>query len=405
MKKSLLATLLVVCTLLSASVTAQQKETQKLRWKGHETNKFWDNWEISAGFGNSFLDVATEIGTGDPGKFLDRNSWNANFAVTKWFVPIIGMRIQLDGGQYQNYSENTSVYGTQLYQTPYVFVHADVMINLSNWIGGYREDRVYYAIPYAGFGYHASSFTDNSEGSYNGQYAFTAGLLNKFRVCKCLDIQLDLRTWLLSENQLLPAIQQGGSYAFAYSASVGLAYRFNKRNWTKAYSQEDVDGYLAAIGDLNNRLNDANNKLTDANKRIGDANAENARLKDDLNKCLKSQRPVVTEAVLPETSVFFNIGSAKLTDYAKASLDQFVANVKDNNVKFTVTGYADKETGSAAFNQKLSEQRAKVVADYLIENGIDSSRILPTAEGQGLGSTTVAFPDMKPMIQRCVIIK
>lgn len=403
MKKSLLATLLIVCTLLSAGVTAQEKKGEKLRWKGHETNKFWDNWEISAGFGSSFLDVSTEVGTSDPGKFFDRNSWNANFAVTKWFVPIIGMRLQLDGGQYQNYSMNPSLYGDGLYQTPYVFVHTDIMINLSNWIGGYREDRVYYAVPYAGFGYHATTFTDSSVGSYNGEFAFTAGLLNKFRVCKCLDIQLDLRTWLLREDSLLAEIRGDGNYAFAFSASVGLAYRFNKRDWNRAYSQEDVDGYLAAIGDLNNRLNDANGKLADANKRIGDANAENARLKNDLNNCLK--RPVSTETILPETAVFFNIGSAKLTDYAKASLDQFVANVKDSSVKFSVTGYADKETGSAKFNQQLSEQRAKAVADYLIEHGIDASRITPTADGRGLGSTTRAFPDMQPKIQRCVIIK
>lgn len=399
MKKSLLATLLVVCTLLSAGVTAQEKNGEKLRWKGHQTNKFWDNWEISAGFGNSFLDVATEIGTGDPGDFLDRNSWNANFAVTKWFAPIIGMRIQLDGGQYQNYSDNPALYGKGLYQTPYVFVHTDIMLNLSNWIGGYREDRVYYIIPYAGFGYHASSFTDNSVGSYNGEFAVTGGLLNKFRVCKCLDIQLDLRTWLLAENSLLPQIRQGGSYAFAFSASVGVAYRFNKRNWSKAYSQEDVDGYLAAIGDLNNRLNDANNKLAAANKRIGDADAENARLKNDLNNCLK--RPVATQTVLPETSVFFNIGSAELTGYAKATLDQFAATVKDNDAEFTVTGYADKETGSAARNKQLSEERAQAVADYLIGKGIASSRIT----ANGVGDTKLAFDGMKPMIQRCVIIK
>lgn len=396
MKKSLLATLLVVCTLLSAGVTAQEKNSEKLRWKGHQTNKFWDNWEISAGFGNSVLDVSTKT---DPGKFIDCNSWNANFAVTKWFAPIIGMRLQLDGGQYQNYSDNPALYGNGLYQTPYVFVHTDIMLNLSNWIGGYREDRVYYIIPYAGFGFHASSFTDNSVGSYNGEFAVTGGLLNKFRVCKCLDIQLDLRTWLLAENELLPQIQMGGKYAFAFSASVGVAYRFNKRNWSKAYSQEDVDGYLAAIGDLNNRLNDANNKLSAANKRIGDADAENARLKNDLNNCLK--RPVATQTVLPETSVFFNIGSAELTGYAKATLDQFAATVKDNDAEFRVTGYADKETGSAARNQQLSEERAQAVADYLIGKGIAASRLT----AKGVGDTELAFDGMKPMIQRCVIIK
>lgn len=110
MKKVLLSLLVAVFALASTNVMAQETKSEKLRWKGHETNKFWDNWEISAGFGNSYLDVNTKVkGNGDPGKFFDRNSWNANFAVTKWFVPIVGMRLQLDGGQFQNYSNNPGV--------------------------------------------------------------------------------------------------------------------------------------------------------------------------------------------------------------------------------------------------------------------------------------------------------
>ncbi len=86
-------------------------------------------------------------------------------------------------------------------------------------------------------------------------------------------------------------------------------------------------------------------------------------------------------------------------------MDQFIATVKDSDAKFTVTGYADKETGSQARNMQLSKQRAKAVADYLVANGIAASRIQPSAEGQGVGDTVTAYPDMQPKIQRCVIIK
>ena len=57
--------------------------------------------------------------------------------------------------------------------------------------------------------------------------------------------------------------------------------------------------------------------------------------------------------------------------------------MKENpGVKVTVTGYADKSTGNATINQKLSEKRAKAVADILTSKyGISSSRITTEASG------------------------
>lgn len=43
-----------------------------------------------------------------------------------------------------------------------MFVHTDLMINFSNWAGGYRADRAYYAVPFVGFGYMAMDFTDRA---------------------------------------------------------------------------------------------------------------------------------------------------------------------------------------------------------------------------------------------------
>lgn len=105
---------------------------------------------------------------------------------------------------------------------------------MTNWIGGYNPNRVYSAIPYVGFGYTAMSWTDKSVGSYNGELAFTSGFLNKFHITPQWDIELDLRSWIFSEGSLPDEIRGDNRIACAISASLGIAYRFNKRVWTPA---------------------------------------------------------------------------------------------------------------------------------------------------------------------------
>lgn len=399
MKRILLCALTVACLLSASTLYAQSEGKERLRWSGVETNRFWDNWEISAGFGSSTLDIATKASSKNPGKFFDRNSWNANFAVTKWFSPIVGARVQLDGGQYQNYAFNKQLFGNDLYQTPYVFVHADAMLNLSNWIGGYREDRVYYAVPYAGFGYTAMSWTKESVGGYNGEFAVTAGLLNKFRVCRQIDIQLDVRTWLFPEQGLPQQVQSGGRYAFAFSASVGVAYRFNNRGWSKAYSQKEVDGYLGEIERMKEAAAMADNTLAAANDKISDLEDANARLLEELEACRKQPKQYV---VAVDQILFFAIGEATLDNYAKATLDSYIAAVKDTNTDMTITGYADRETGSAKRNEEISKLRAEAVESYIVNAGIDADRITV----KWVGDTEVAFDEPHgAAVNRCVVIK
>ena len=77
---------------------------------------------------------------------------------------------------------------------------------------------------------------------------------------------------------------------------------------------------------------------------------------------------------LPD-GVTFAIGSASINPAFQATLDAVAANlVKYPNSIIDVYGYTDT-TGSASFNQKLSEQRAQAVASYLIQRGVSSARI------------------------------
>ena len=96
----------------------------------------------------------------------------------------------------------------------------------------------------------------------------------------------------------------------------------------------------------------------------------------------------VTKVVAAPVSVFFNINKSKIASKKDLQNVNDLAKVaKENNSKIVVTGYADSKTGSAAYNQKLSEKRAQVVADELVKMGVDRNNIEIVAAG---GVTTLS---------------
>ena len=166
--------------------------------RGFVSNGFWDNWELSFGGGLSMMSTSNLVFKDMPGSFGDRLGFEVNVAATKWFHPVFGARLQLAGGRFRNISQ----LGGNTQRTPYMFVHTDLMINFSNWAGGYRADRAYYAVPFVGFGYMAMDFTDRVHDlgyGTNQELAFTAGLLNKFRIAKGWDLDIELKGMLFGE--------------------------------------------------------------------------------------------------------------------------------------------------------------------------------------------------------------
>jgi outer membrane protein OmpA-like peptidoglycan-associated protein len=77
----------------------------------------------------------------------------------------------------------------------------------------------------------------------------------------------------------------------------------------------------------------------------------------------------------------FDFDKATLKPDGKALVDNAVKVMKDKpDLKVSVEGHTDS-IGSEAYNQKLSERRAKSVRDYMVSQGIDASRI--TTRGFG----------------------
>jgi outer membrane protein OmpA-like peptidoglycan-associated protein len=96
---------------------------------------------------------------------------------------------------------------------------------------------------------------------------------------------------------------------------------------------------------------------------------------------------VVEENDLPaiDLEVFFNFDSAEITPEALPILKKLGAALSDEKLKgsvFLVAGHTDAK-GSDAYNLSLSDQRAKSVAEFLIENfHIDPKQLVAVGFGE-----------------------
>lgn len=389
--------------MIAAFAASAQAEDmpKKPSFAGFVSNGFWDNWEISAGLGGG----TAFSNSGNLGSWGDRFGFEGNLSLTKWLHPVVGVRGQLQGGWFNNFDADLGKL-----KWPYLFVHTDVMVNASNWIGGYREDRAWYAVPFAGFGYLASNFTDKSQqkslSGTNQEFAFTAGLLNKFRLSPAFDFNIELKG-LMAKSEICPA-SVSGAYMFGFTATAGITYRFNQRNWQRGvpgYTAEDIRAFQDAVA--------AGNAALEASK------AENARLNEELAAAQAAAKEAKTAAAeaeakaaaeakkvntssCPTSIIFYDYSMSKLTAKDKTRLE-LTADLIKNGPKdrvYTIQGHADQQTGTPAGNKRVAENRAKNVYDYLIKCGVNPKQLTY----EGLGNE----PDVYKNIQkanRSVIIK
>jgi len=134
---------------------------------------------------------------------------------------------------------------------------------------------------------------------------------------------------------------------------------------------------------------------------IGDAGTVGARPDNAMLSVGVSYRfgqdeaaPVVAPAPAPapvvetkhftlKSDVLFNFNKATLKPEGQQALNQLysqLSNLDPKDGSVVVLGFTDR-IGSDAYNQKLSEQRAQSVVDYLVSKGIPSNKI--SARGMG----------------------
>ncbi len=382
-----------------------------------ETNRFGSNWFIGAQVGVQYLfaDFSNSFNGDNLKDDLAKGALAFDVNFGKWFTPGIGIRLGVAGmnvkGNYGNSHNGAGVKEGFLTgegretNIKYLRGHADVMFNMSQMILGYKADRLYSFIPYASIGYAGSLNKPNLDNctydvvkaaDKDGTQSFTVGfgLLNRFRVSKRLDVNLDLNITALSDRfdgQHGGFIDDGvqgfrSRYDGIASATLGLAYNFGKNTWdhssvTTARVNEE------ALNDLREKLNNLEVTNVDLRQQLEDA------LNRDVNADNVCGMPLL---------VTFRIDHWDLRNKDRVNLGFLAEAIKANpKMVYAVTGFADEGTGSVRRNVFLAKKRAEVIYNCLVnEFGVPESQLVKDSKG---GVANMYYND--PRCSRAVLLK
>lgn len=320
-----------------------------------ETNHFWDNWNLSVGAG-------PQIYFGDHNKqarFGDRISPALDISVGKWFSPSIGLRLMYSGlsvkgatqGHYHTNGKPIAGKpweGYWLMEQKFDFynLHADAVLNLHDIIAGYRPDRLWNSNVYFGVGW-----AHVWEKPHANEVTLNAGWLNTFRINKHFDINVEVRGTMVNDRF---SGDIGGRYEEGIlSLTAGITYWISS-GWERSKTIYRNRHTTIDISDLNNRINDMT--------------AENKRLRQALANGSKTGIRNIIKNIAGSIFIAFPINKSVVSNETRVNLSLFAELIRhgDPNEVYVITGYADKATGNAAINERLSRERAQAVYDCLI---------------------------------------
>ena len=383
--------LLIAAFAFTASVSAQTVLESKT----------FDNIYVGVNGG-----VATKI-TGQNGWLGGLNS-NAGIRIGRYFTPVFGVAVESNA-----YFANKP-FGTS--HTAVRFLNTSVLgtVNLSNWFCGYKgEPRLFEVSLLGGLGWghlFGTPYTDMNVGTAVVE-ASTIGIYDE-------DIQGQeifhaTKNNLTSKVALDFAFNFGGKKQFQAYVEPAVIWGLNDITGN-VMPDEDVTGlvgrkdlWAGELGhsgvqyNINKAFFQVNAgliyKLRNSN---GTHNFKIAELRDQaeidaLNaeiNALRNRKPEVIEKVVEKVVeqpvkeisvsdlvfVTFAQGKSILTNDAKAALDEIA---EGSHVQ--IVGTASPE-GPADLNQRLSEARANITADYLKGRGV----VVDEATGKGVQGVT-----------------
>ena len=166
-------------------------------------------------------------------------------------------------------------------------------------------------------------------------------------------------------------------------------------------AQQIQNALQAQIGSLEERLENITqtdpaleSRVNDVKEQVEQLSAQGFVTQEELRRQSES------EAV--EYKIYFNRDSADITDEAARVLDSFIAQETNRTTGVSIFGFTDR-SGSATHNQQLALQRATNVRSYLIQNGLDFSKITALS-GLGEDAAAAVLPDDAADAQQRVVV-
>ncbi len=374
MNRFLITILLLLCTasVLMAQVDGKEQENES------EKCDAVVGWYVEAAGGVQMLFSRDA----DRLSFTDRWTPAVGLSVGKWVTPAWGFRLSAKGYSLNGYSTARGLYladpldglnifgnndpvrdgalihpdGSYRHFLRYLNVGLDFRLNLVSLLRGSEELSRWDVVPSAGFGYmHVFSYKgipNNNMLSAN----FSLGVT--YRVCKAIDINLEAFTSVVPDQ--FDGRIAGRTFENNLGVTLGVAYKFKPRKF-KPRSKCD------------------SHSLREVIRTVRDTVVVE-RVKEVEVPAVEPAVPVVL------ATITFPADSHGISTNQEVQLAN-VANYLNAHpgTKVLVSGYADRNTGTADYNQALSCRRAESVARRLVADyGIDASSFKVEAVGDAI---------------------
>ena len=354
-----LKNIMMTAVLAMGSLAASAQEAPKTEYV------FNPHWYVQAQVGAQY--TLGEV------KFGDLISPNIQIGVGRQFTSLWGARFSIDSWQSKGginiYSwDNGAKTGKEKYSWKFIAPQLDATFNLSNAIAGFNPNRTVSVGLLAGIGANIAFSNDDAvkvaeqvalsnTGSENMKYAWDG---TKVRFLGRFGANVDFRiddAWSIGVEATANVTtdkynsKKAGNGDWYFNALVGVRYNIGKTYTTRTITPPAPVEKIV--------------------ERIVEKIVEVPAKTEERVKGGKLRR-----------EVFFTIGKNQISQDGFNKIQEVVDFMKKYpEATVTVTGYADRGTGSAKFNDRIAARRADVVETELVNRGIARDRIVKSSKG------------------------
>ena len=341
-------------------VSASAQEADKT------VNVFTPHWYAQAQIGGQY--TLGEIGFG---KLL---SPNVQVGIGYNFNQVVGARFSLNTWQSkagQKFDGNT-----YKWKWNYVAPMVDATFNLTNLFCEYNPDRLVEVGVFGGIGANIAWGNDEAADAQ-------AAILKNEAATEALKYGATPLENLWDGTKTRFVARVGANVDFRISDRVKLGVELSANTLSDKYNSKKAgnpDWYFNALVGVKVALGE-----THTTKVIPAPKPVEKIIERIIEKPAPAPAPKVESKVVEENfrrDIFFPIGNTNIAKSQSTKIAEIVEYMKENpDAKITLTGYADKGTGSAAFNDKIAARRAQTVYNTLAAKGVAKSRMIKESKG------------------------
>lgn len=297
-------------------------------------------------------------------RFGDLLSPNVQLSAGYNFSPIWGVRVGVNGWQ------SKAVFSKPLHEWKwnYVAPNADVTINLINLLGEYNANRKFDFSWFAGIGVNVGFNNDEAHDADVALSGITQKVENLSSLWDGTKARLQGRTGFIAD------------YHFNDRWSAGLEIQANLiSDHYNSKGSNNPDWYFNGLIGVK-----YNFKAKKTKKEVLVPMPEEKIVERVVERIV--EKPVTERVVVVEPlrrDIFFSINKTNVTEKEMLKVKDIADYLKKYpKATVSIVGYADKNTGNAEINKKLSEKRAASITEILTKtHGIEASRIKSDSKG------------------------